>query len=428
LVIERRSAVQDKKANGERPGDDYDPFAVFDESTGSGIVRDPYPTFAELRRECPVLKGPLGERFGVHMPQPVTSQSGEYYTALSHDAVVQVLRDGETFSSSGYAASVGLVMGHSILEMDDPEHHRYRTLIQQAFTLKAMEHWETALVGPTVHALVDRFASCGHAELVHDLTLPFPIQVIAGMLGLPQADLPQFHRWAVELISIAVNIERGFGASQNLREYFGVQLAERRRAPRDDLISVLAQAELDGQRLGDEEIFAFLRLLLPAGAETTYRSSSNLLFGLLSNPDQLDALRADRSLMRQAIEEGLRWEAPLTGIARLAVRDVEVSGVHIPAGSVVGACLGAANRDESRYPQPEKFDIFREPKAHMAFAYGAHTCLGMHLARMETRVMLNAVLDRLPNLRLDRVVNDVHITGLAFRAPRTLPVRFDPPV
>ena len=419
--------MKDSKPRDGEVTDDYDAFAVFDESTGSGIVRDPYPTFKQLRHECPVLKGPLGERFGVHLPQPVTSRSGEYYTALSHDAVTQVLRDGETFSSSGYATSVGLVMGHSILEMDDPEHHRYRTLIQQAFTLKAMEHWEAALVGPIVHALVDRFAGRGRADLVSELTLPFPIQVIAGMLGLPHADLPQFHRWAVELISIAVNVERGFSASQSLREYFGPLLAARREEPHEDLISVLARAELDGQRLNDEEIFAFLRLLLPAGAETTYRSSSNLLFGLLTNPAQLAALRADRTLTRQAIEEGLRWEAPLTGIARLAVRDAEVGGVRIPAGSVVGACLGAANHDETRYPQPEKFDIFREPKAHLAFAYGTHTCLGMHLARMETRVMLTAVLDRLPHLRLDPAASDVHVTGLAFRAPRRLPVVFDPP-
>src|SRR5215468_1799670 len=405
--------------------EERDPFAAFDEASGSGIVRDPYPVFADLRRECPVHKGPLGDRFGMPQPESMMSESGEYYTALSYDAVQQVLLDGETFSSSGYSPTVGMLMGHSILEMDEPEHGRYRALIQQAFGLKAMERWEEAIVAPIVHELIDRFAARGRADLVRELTLPFPIQVIAAMLGLKESDLPQFHRWAVELISIMVDITRGIEASQKLRDYFAGILGHRRSAPREDLISVLAQAELDGQRLTDEEIFAFLRLLLPAGAETTYRSSSTLLFGLLTHPDQLEAVRADRSLMKRATEEGLRWEPPLTGIARLAMRDAEVAGVRIPRGAVVSVCLGSANHDETRWERPDEFDMFRESKPHLAFAYGAHTCLGMHLARMETRVMMNALLDRLPNLRLDPSAEDVHITGLGFRAPRALPVVFD---
>jgi cytochrome P450 len=407
-------------------GDERDPFAAFDQSTGSGKVRDPYPVFAEVRRECPVAKGPLTERFGLpNQESAMLSQSGNYYTALSYDAVQQVLLDGETFSSSGYSPTVGMLMGHSILEMDEPEHGRYRALIQQAFSLKAMERWEHAIVAPIVNDLITRFVGRGRADLVRELTLPFPIQVIAAMLGLPEGDLPQFHRWAVELISITVDIMRGVEASQKLRDYFAGILTARRAAPREDLISVLALAELDGQRLTDEEIFAFLRLLLPAGAETTYRSSSNLLYGLLTDPKQLAALRADRGLMKRAIEEGLRWEPPLTGIARLAMRDTEVAGVPVPQGSVIGVCLGAANHDDTRWERPERFDLFREPKTHMAFAFGAHTCLGMHLARMETRVLLNAVLDRLPGLRLDPAAEDVHVTGLTFRAPRALPVVFD---
>jgi cytochrome P450 len=405
--------------------EERDPFAEFEQAAGAGVVRDPYPIYESLRRDCPVHKGVLNEAFGLPPMESMMSESGAYYTALSYDAVQQVLLDAETFSSSGYAPTVGMLMGHSILEMDEPEHGRYRALLQQAFGLKAMEHWEEAIVGPIVNDLIDRFVARGHGDLVRELTLPFPIQVIAAMLGLPAADLPQFHRWAVELISITVDIMRGVEASQKLRDYFAGVLAERRREPSVDLISVLALAELDGQRLTDEEIFAFLRLLLPAGAETTYRSSSNLLLGLLSQPEQLEALRADRTLMKRAIEEGLRWEPPLTNIARLAMRDAEVQGVHIPRGAVVGVCIGAANRDETRWERPEVFDLFRTPRPHMAFAYGAHTCLGMHLARMETRVMLNAVLDRLPGLRLDPEAEDVHVTGLSFRAPRRLPVVFD---
>jgi len=407
------------------PTDADDPFELFDRSMGTGVIRDPYPRFAAMRRECPVQHGAMGARFGLPLPEAMASATGEYFSVMSYAGVQQVLLDGETFSSSGYAPTVGMLMGHSILEMDEPEHGRYRQLIQQAFSRKAAERWERDIVGPTIHALIDQFAARGRAELVRELTFPFPIQVIAAILGLPPADLPQFHRWAVELISITVDIMRGVEASQKLRDYFAGILAERRQAPREDLISLLVEAELDGQRLTDEEIFAFLRLLLPAGAETTYRSSSNLLIGLLSNPDQLDAVRRDRNLIKTATEEGLRWEAPLTGIARLAMRDADVDGVHIPAGAVVGVCLGAANRDDARWPEPDRFDIFRPAKPHMAFAYGAHTCLGMHLARMETRVLLEAVLDRLPNLRLDPRADDVHVTGMGFRAPRTLPVLFD---
>ena len=407
----------------------YDPssdaFDVFNRAMGAGVVRDPYPTFARLRAQAPVHRARVSEFFGLSGElEPVASETGVYYTALSYDAVTQVLLDGETFSSRGYAASVGLVMGHSILEMDEPEHFRYRSLIQQAFGPRPMERWEADLVGPVVDDCIDRFADRGRADLVRELTFPFPLRVIAGMLGLADADFARFHRLAVELISITVNPERGFTASQELRDYFATLLAERRRAPRDDLVSVLAEAELDGQRLEDEDIFAFLRLLLPAGAETTYRSSCNLLLALLTDPAQLEVVRRDRTLIRRAVEEGLRWEPPLVGIARKVTRDTVVDGVPVPAGAVIGVCLGAANRDPARWEDPDRFDVFREPRQHMAFAYGPHTCLGMHLARMETRVMLNAVLDRLPGLRLDPAAEDVHITGLAFRAPLSLPVVF----
>jgi cytochrome P450 len=406
--------------------EDYDPFAVFDEATGATTVRDPYPVFAEMRGECPVHRGGLASRFGVEdLAEALIPPGAVPYTVVTFDGVQQVLRDGATFSSSGYAASMGLVMGHSILEMDEPEHHRYRALIQQAFTRKAMDRWEADLVRPIVHGLVDGFADRGHADLVRELLFPFPVHVIAGMLGLPAPDLPQFHCRAVELISISANIERGLQASQWLYDFFAAIVAERRRDPREDLISVLAGAELEGQRLTDDEIIAFLRLLLPAGAETTYRSSSNLMFGLLANPDQLAAVRADRSLMPQAIEEGLRWEPPLTGIGRTATRDVDVDGVRIPAGVPVSVCMGGANRDPARWEAPDRFDIFREAKQHMSFAFGPHMCLGMHLARMETTVAINAVLDCLANVRLAPGVDDPYIAGLAFRAPHALPVVFD---
>ena len=215
-------------------------------------------------------------------------------------------------------------------------------------------------------------------------------------------------------------------ASRELRGYFGEIIADRRKDTRDDLVSQLIEAEVDGRRLSDDEIYPFLLLLLPAGAETTYRSSSNLLFGLLSHQDQLDAVRADRGLVPQAIEEALRWEIPLLTVARTATEEVELGGVHIPAGGFVAVSLGAANRDPERYAEPDAFDIFRSAAPHMSFGDGAHKCLGMHLARLEMRVLLNAVLDRLPGLRLDPGADDPHIHGLIFRSPPNLPVRFDP--
>jgi cytochrome P450 len=410
-----------------------DPFGVFDRSVGVGDTADPYTPFETLRSKCPVhpsseLAVVMGEEPEFD-PNTLLSDKPPV-TVYGFEAVRKVLGDGGTFSSTGYANSMGLVFGHSMLEMDEPEHRQNRNLVQQAFTRKAMERWEVDLVRPIVDEHIDRFVDRGHADLVSELTFPFPVAVIAGMLGLPREDLPLFHRRAVEVISIAANPEIGLQSSAQLGDYFAGIIAQRRVEPRDDVISVLAHAEAPGddgelQHLTDEDIFAFLKLLLPAGAETTYRSSSNLLFGLLDNPDQLAALRDDRSLMPQAIEEGLRWEPPLTGIGRLAIKDTEIGGVPIEAGTPVGVCLGSANHDPTRWESPEQFDMFRKPLQHMAFAFGPHMCLGMHLARMETTVVLNAVLDRLPNLRLDteRGVG-THVSGLVFRAPPHLPVLF----
>jgi cytochrome P450 len=317
-------------------------------------------------------------------------------------------------------------MGHTILAMDPPEHRPHRNLVAEAFRARSLARWESELITPLCHELIDRFAPNGRADLVADLTFEFPVQVIARILGLPQEDYHQFQKWSIELIGIEANIERGLAASQSLRDYFAGIVAERRRRPADDLISDLVRAEVDGERLTDEAIYSFLRLLLPAGAETTSRSSSNLLFLLLTHPDQYEAVRRDRSLVPQAIEEGLRFEPPLLTINRTATRDVEIAGVGIPAGADVAPCLGSANHDETRWQDPERFDIFRPSLPHLAFAFGPHMCLGMHLARLETKVVLNAVMDRLENLRLEPDGADPHIRGVVFRSPNCLPVSFDP--
>jgi cytochrome P450 len=215
-------------------------------------------------------------------------------------------------------------------------------------------------------------------------------------------------------------------ASQALRDYFANVLAERRRNPQDDLISTLAQCELDGQRLTDEDVFAFLRLLLPAGVETTYRSSGNLLVALLSNPQHIDAVRSDLKLLGRAIEEGLRWEPPITSLVRRVIRDTELAGVQIQSGATITVSVASANRDPERYADPDTFDPYRDDISHLTFGHGPHICLGMHLARMESAVALQALFDRLPDIRLDPDAEPPKITGVAFRSPGSLPVTFAP--
>lgn len=397
--------------------DDLEDFGKFDDVV-SGDVRDPYSGLALMRREQPVQRLDTST-----MPH---EESKSVFMVYRHEELQQMLRDNETFSSAIIIDAFGDALGkHVMLGMDEPEHGRHRGLVSKAFSQKAMARWEHELVGQVGNQLIDQFADRGRADLSREFTFPYPTQIIASLLGLPRKDYPQFQRWSVSLLSFVFNRERGLAASGALREYFIPILAARRQEPRDDLISGLAQAEIDGETLSDEEIFSFLRLLLPAGVETTYRSLGNLLFALLSNPDQLDAVRSDRSLIPQAIEEAVRWEPPLLTITRVATRDTELGGVSIPAGSAVMPVLGAANRQEDRYPDPDRFDIFRSARAHIGFGHGVHVCLGMHLARLEMRVALNLLFDRLPNLRLDPDGDDPHIRGQVFRSPTSLPVLFD---
>src|SRR5580658_4205290 len=407
------------------PEDGYDPMWQFAELAGD--VRDPYPMFAGIRADTPVLEVHFGPRpGGGSRPDQRAPRMTSLFTVTSHELAQEVLTDTARFSSAGYATTIGHVMGRTILQMDPPEHQRHRALVAKAFRTRVLDQWSDTIIGATISELIDAFARDGRADLIPQLTFPFPVRVIARILGLPEADWPRFLRLSTELIALMRNWDRAVAAGRELRGYFAEIIADRRRHPRDDLVSQLIEAEVDGHRLSDDEIYPFLLLLLAAGAETTYRSSSNLLFGLLSHPEQLAAVRADRSLLPQAIEEGLRWEIPLMTVVRTATKDVELGGAHIPAGGFVAVSLGAANRDPQRYTEPDAFDIFRADKQHISFGDGAHRCLGMHLARLEMRVLLNAVLDRLPGLRLDPAADDVHIHGLIFRSPPNLPVLFDP--
>ena len=396
--------------SGRATATPFDPMAQF---TGvAGDVRDPYPEFHAKRRS-----------------QPVELMADGGYEIYSYELVSQVMRDNVTFPSGSIREFMSVVMGpYPLVGMDEPEHRRLRALVAQAFRQRTLAHWDQDLVVPVVDDMIDGFADRGEADLVSEFTYHYPAQVIAAILGLPREDHAFFHPRALAVINVAVRPEEGILASEELREYFAGIMDERRAHPGTDIISELTVAELDGERLGDEEIFSFLRLLLPAGAETTYRATGSFLHGLLSNPEQFDALRANRALMPQAIEESIRWEGPLLITSRECATDTEVAGTLIPKGAFVTVNIGSANHDETRWDRPDDFDIFREAQPHIAFGHGVHMCLGIHLARMEMATAVNRLLDRCPNLapdpnRWDQ--DDVHIHGQRFRSPTTLPVVFD---
>jgi cytochrome P450 len=400
----------------------FDPYELKD--MVGGTIRDPYPLLHELRRQSPVHTGLIdlgdGQDHLIHdpsKPQPAT--------VFGFDETVQVLRDNETYSSVVYEDVIGIVMGRTILQMDEPEHKKIRDLVASSFRSKMLARWEEELVAVVVNDLIDSFVEQGRTDLVRSVTFNFPVQVIARILGLPRDDYPRFQRWALEITSVATNWDRGVAASEALRDYFADVMEERRAKPGDDLISDLVRAEVDGEHLTDEEIYSFLRLLLPAGVETTYRASGSLLYALLNDRAQLDALYGDRALFAQAFEEVVRWEPPVTVILRRATADTELAGVAIEKGADVALMIGAANRDERKYSEPDRYDMFRSQRQHVGFGFGVHVCLGMHLARMESRIAINTLFDRLGPFTLDPEAEPPHIEGLAFRSPLSLPVVFE---
>ncbi|HSO95019.1 MAG TPA: cytochrome P450 [Acidimicrobiia bacterium] len=379
----------------------------------------PYPIWERARRECPVFPNHQGGGLGGVTERPA-------YSVSRFNDVEAVLRDGPRFSSSINAEHIGQYMGELILAMDGQEHRSYRALVAHAFRASALERWDETLVRPTINRLLDEITPKGRADLVRDITSRYPVQVICGLVGVPLEDSDQFHHWAEEINTGPLHPKVGIAASQAMRDYLAPIVEARRAQPADDLISDLVHAEIDGERLTDEKIYGFLRLLLPAGAETTFRVMGNALTALVVHPDVLERVRADRALLPAVIEETLRWETSVTQVSRVAMEDAEVGGCPIPKGAAVSVLTGSANHDEGRYDHPDVFDIDRTVQNHLAFGTGQHQCLGMHLARLELRVGLDLILDRLPNLRLDPDGAPPVIEGTAFRGPTTLPVLFDP--
>ena len=381
-------------------------------------VTNVHERLKEARERGPVMLGnPFAETLGSNIkPADVT--------VLGYDAAEEVLSDSETYSADIYEMIMGPVMGRTLLQMDGAEHRANRALVSPAFRSKLLSRWEDELVRVVVDELIDSMVDRGSADLVREFTFAFPVQVIARLLGLPRSDYPRFQRLSIELLNVVYDWDRGIAAAKEIGEYLAGVLAERRREPTDDLISELATVEVDGSTLTDEEIFAFVRLMLPAGVETTYRSSGNLLVALLSKPENLEQVVGNRAQLPRAIEEALRWEPPITSIVRRCARDTTLGGVEVDAGMNVNVSVASANRDPARYENPDEFDLDRKNISHFTFGHGPHVCLGMHLARMESRVALNRLFDRLPGLRLDPEAEPPKITGVAFRSPAALPVLF----
>lgn len=390
-------------------------------------VLEPYRSFWTNRREAPIAECQVMGADG----RPETG-----FGVFRYEDVSAVLRNSAAFSSESIRRALAPLMGQfPLVGLDDPDHRELRPRVAHAFRPAVLSSWER-LTNSIIHGLIDRFIGAGHADLVRDFTFRFPARVIAAILGLPPEDQPRFHRWAIRIINgrnydpSGLGAGRGPGdgirASQQLRSYLRHVVNARRREPRDDLLSDLARTSIDGVQLGDEQIFSFVSLLLPAGAQTTHAATGSLLFALLSQREQMNALRDDRRLMAQSIEEAIRWEPPLMTVARIANRDVDLRGITIPAGAQVLASIGSANHDESRWDEPERFNIFRDRQPSIVFGSGIHVCLGAHLAKMEMALAVDAILDRCQSLAFDPDSAEPTMAGELFRLPTALPVRFTP--
>ena len=394
-------------------------FETFNTLVGFGQP-GPYEKYAALRSEAPVHAGLP------HLGMPGNSgDTPPVFRVYSYDVAAAVLRDTEIFSSAAYFDMIGKVMGRSVIEMDPPEHRGYRALLQPALGPKTLSGWKSGFVTPLLEQMTAELRPEGRTDLVRGFLFAFPMRTFAAILGLPPTQYSAFHAEAIKLVTLSYDLDKGRASAERLAEMFGSVLQQRRAEPLDDLISILAHAEHGGQRLTDEEIYSFLRLLLPAGAETTYRSSSALLLALLSDPEQLAVVRDDPAALTAAVNEAVRWETPLQFVPRLVTRDTELAGVAVPAGATVMVVIGAANHDPARWDDPERFDLRRPYKSALAFGHGLHLCLGMHLSKMETEELVRALLDSLPGLRLDPDRPPPAVEGTLMRSPARLEVVWD---
>jgi cytochrome P450 len=397
----------------------YDPFDSDELNFGDQI--DPYGPIAKWRAEAPVIEGGYRPRMGL---EAALYPDRKVFTVVGSDEILAALTDTDRFSNANYKFNLGVTFGHgSISTMDNPEHGRWRRIFQKIFLPQNVKKWGEAIVDPVVHRLMDAFLPRGHADLIAEFTIRYPFEVIYRQLDLPESEVRKFQRLAIGQTDY-VHGDQAVEAGRKLGDYFKALVEERRRRPGDDLVSLLANTEVDGDYLPEIVLISFLRQLMNAAGDTTYRGTSVLLTALLENPDQLDALRADRTLIPAAIEEALRWDGPVLVQTRMASVDTELGGMAIPAGSILDVVAGAANRDPALFDRPDEFDISRERKPHFSFSRGPHICVGQHLARVEMTRALHAVLDHMPGLRFDPDRPKPEVRGSMMRVPKHLFVRF----
>ncbi len=380
--------------------------------------RNPYPAYEHMRRLAPVF----------HLAP------FDVWMVFDFDGVKRALVDHDTFSSDLSHAPGNGNPGEWFIFFDPPRHTKLRALISRAFTPGVV-----AKLAPRVRELsrqlLDQTIERGAMDLAADFAVPLSMRVIAEMLGVPAEDWPRYRRWSDVIVKIAGTFTRDAAAARIVDEYRAVsaemraflpQWIARRSANPDALLTRLVEAEVDGERLTQGEILGFVQLLLVAGQETTANLINNAILCFLEHPAQLDRLRAAPALLPSSIEEVLRYRSPLQWMPRATRRDVELSGRVIPAGKLVFPMIGSANRDPTRFPDPDRFDIARDPNPHLAFGHGIHACLGAPLARLEARIALADFLERIERFELASDQPWEPRPALGVHGPSRLPIRFAP--
>jgi cytochrome P450 len=412
-----------RRLDKERVRQLYDLTGSVYETRGGAFEVDPYPRFAELRESGPVHEGVAGDLVGFHgeavfegLPFP----DRRHFSAFDFAICDEVFRDEERFCSAPEGPDSPSASAETvIIYMDRDRHRRYRALVQPSFVPKQARWWIERWIEDTVDELIDAIIDKCRADLFIEFFAPIPLLTICGSFGVTVDEALDIRE--------AVTSD-GLGLEPFFRILTPV-VAARRSDPEDDLISVLVQAEMvtdtgDRAMLTDEEVLGFAYFLLAAGSGTTWKQMGIALLAMLTHPRCLDAVRRDRGLLRPVIEESLRWMPTDPVFARFAVRDTSLAGVDIPAGSVVHMVLAAANRDPARWERPDEFDPFRPLQSHLGFGSGHHICLGMHVARAEMSTAIGALVDRLPDLRLDPDAPPPRIVGMYERGPTAVPVRW----